>query len=78
MPLIKLNRINKGGEILVNSEHIVYIETEAKTTTVHMSQNLLFAVEEPPAFIADRIDQIESARIEHAIEDSGLGGKASA
>jgi len=78
MPLIKLNRINKGGEILVNSEHIVYVETEAKSTTVHMSQNLLFAVEELPTFIAEHIEQIESARIKQAIVDSGLGERPAA
>ena len=73
MPLIKLNRINRGGEILVNSEHIVYIETEAKSTTVHLTQNLLYAVEESPAFIAERIEQLESERIKSAIVSSGLG-----
>lgn len=76
MPLIKLNRINRGGEILVNSAHIVYIEMEAKTTTVHMSQNLLFAVEEPPNAIAERIEQIETARIKNAIVQSGMTSKA--
>jgi uncharacterized protein YlzI (FlbEa/FlbD family) len=75
MPLIKLNRINKGGEILLNSEHIVYIEMEAKSTTVHMTHNLLYAVEESPSLIAERIEQIESERIKNAIVDGGLGGK---
>ena len=75
MPLIKLNRINRGGEILVNSEHIVYIETESRSTTVHMSQNLLFAVEEPPKAIAERIEQIETARIKDAIIGSGITPK---
>jgi uncharacterized protein YlzI (FlbEa/FlbD family) len=75
MPLIKLNRINKGGEILVNSEHIVYIETEARSTTVHMSQNLLFAVEESPAIIAEHIEQIETARVKNAIVESGIASK---
>jgi uncharacterized protein YlzI (FlbEa/FlbD family) len=75
MPLIKLNRINRGGEILVNSEHIVYIETEARSTTVHMTHNLLYAVEESPSSIAERIEQIESARIQNAIIGSGLSSK---
>ena len=75
MPLIKLNRINKGGEIVLNSEHIVYIETEAKSNTVHMSHNLLYAVEESPAVIAERIEQIETARIKNAIVESGLSSK---
>jgi len=72
MPLIKLNRINKGGEILVNSEHIVYIETEGKSTTVHMSQNLLYAVEESLDAIADRVEEIETARTRNAIVQSGI------
>jgi uncharacterized protein YlzI (FlbEa/FlbD family) len=72
MPLIKLNRINRGGEILVNSEHIVYIETEARSTTVHLIQNLLYAVEEAPAVIAERVEQIETARIKNAIIESGI------
>ena len=75
MPLIKLNRINKGGEILVNSEHILYIETEARSTTVHLTHNLLCAVEESPAIIAERIEQIENARIKNAIVESGLPSK---
>jgi hypothetical protein len=75
MPLIKLNRINKGGEILVNSEHILYIETEARSTTVHLTQNLLYSVEESPSAIAERVEQIETARIRNAIVDSGLSGK---
>ena len=72
MPLIKLNRINKGGDILLNSEQIVFIETEAKTTTVHMTEGLLFSVEETPGAISERIEQLESARIRNAIVDSGL------
>ena len=58
MPLIKLNRINKGGEILLNSEHIVFIEIEARTTTVHMRKGLLFSVEESPAAIAEIIERL--------------------
>ncbi|MSU59478.1 MAG: hypothetical protein EXS35_15125 [Pedosphaera sp.] len=72
MPLIKLNRINKGGELLLNSEHIVYIEIEGKSTTVHLN-NLLFSVEETCAAIAERVEQIETARIKNAIVESGLG-----
>jgi hypothetical protein len=75
MPLVKLNRINKGGEILLNSEHVVFIETEAKTTTVHLTDRLLFSVEEAPGVIADKIEAIETARIQNAILGSGLGGK---
>jgi len=75
MPLINLNRINRGGEMLVNSEHIVYVETEVKSTKVHMSQNLLFAVEETPAFVAERIEQIDTERIQNAIIESGLSSQ---
>lgn len=73
MPLIKLNRINKGGDILLNSEHIVFIETEARTTTVHMTKGLLFSVEETPIAIAEKIEQLQVARIRNAIVESGLG-----
>jgi uncharacterized protein YlzI (FlbEa/FlbD family) len=71
MPLIKLNRINKGGEILVNSEHILFIEIESRTTTIHMTGNL-FSVEESPPAIADKIESLETARIKNAIQQSGL------
>ena len=66
MPLIKLNRINKGGEIIINSEHVLYIEVEAKTTTIHMTGNLLFSVEEPMNVIAGKIEELETARINNA------------
>ena len=75
MPLIKLNRINKGGEILINSQHVVFIETESKTTTVHLTDGLLFSVEEPIGTIAATIEEIETARIKNAILGSGLGAK---
>lgn len=75
MPLIKLNRINKGGEIRLNSEHIVYVELESRSTTVHLTHNLLYAVEESPAVIAERIEQIETVRIKNAIVESGLPSK---
>ena len=75
MALIKLNRINKGGEILLNSEHIVFIETESRTTTVHLGDRLLFSVEEPPTVIADQIEQMEVARIRNAIVGSRVDGQ---
>ena len=58
MPLIKLNRINKGGEIIIGTEHVVYIEVESKTTTVHMTNGLLFSVEEPMDAILQKIDAL--------------------
>lgn len=72
MPLIKLNRINKGGEILLNSEHIIYIEVETRTTTIHMTEGL-FSVEETPAMIAEQAERIESERIRSALVASGVG-----
>ena len=75
MPLIKLSRINKGGEIVVNSDHILFIEIESKATTVHMAGNLLFSVEEPLDSIAIKIEMIETNRIKNAIQQSGLIGK---
>lgn len=75
MPLIKLNRINRGGEILLNSDHIIYIETEAKSTTVHLTQNLLYAVEETPEAIAATVEQMETARIKNALIESGLAAR---
>jgi hypothetical protein len=72
MPLIKLNRINKGGEIVIHSDHILFIEVESKTTTVHMTDNLLFSVEEPPETIATRIETMETDRIKNAIQQSGV------
>ncbi len=66
MPLIKLNRIHKGGEILVNSDHILFIEVESKATTVHMTGNLLFSVEESLDSIPSKIEAIETARLRNA------------
>ena len=75
MPLIKLSRINKGGEIIVNSDHILFIEIESRATTVHMTNNLLFSIEEPLDSIAIKIEAIETARIKNAIQQSGVAGK---
>ena len=72
MPLIKLNRINKGGEIVINSDHILFIEIESRATTVHMTGNLLFSVEEPVDSIAIKIESITTNRIKNAIQQSGL------
>jgi uncharacterized protein YlzI (FlbEa/FlbD family) len=77
MPLIKLSRINKGGEILINSDHIILIEVESKATTVHLTDRSLFSVEESPALISDKIEALHTARIASAIQQSGLTGKPS-
>lgn len=75
MPLIKLNRINKGGEILVNSDHIVYIETESRTTTVHLTAGLLFSVEETPDAVGEKIELLAASRIANGILESGVAAK---
>jgi hypothetical protein len=72
MPLIKLSRINKGGEIVVNSDRILFIEVESRATTVHMTGNLLFSVEEPLDSIAIKIEALHAARFQNAIQQSGL------
>ena len=73
MPLIKLNRINKGGQIVLNSEQILFVEVESRTTTIHMTNNLLFSVEEPLDLVAEKIESIETARIRDALQQSGVG-----
>lgn len=55
MAMIKLNRINKGGEIFINSSQILFIEIESKVTTIHMTNNLLFSVMETPEQIMEHI-----------------------
>jgi len=75
MPLIKLNRINKGGEIHINSEHIVYIETEGKSTTVHLTGNLLFSVEETPEGVAAMVEDMAARRVANGILESGVASR---
>jgi hypothetical protein len=68
MPLLKLNRINKGGEILINSEHILFVEVEGKSTTVHLADNLLFSVVEPLDVILETVERLEAAQLKKALE----------
>jgi hypothetical protein len=75
MPMIKLNRINRGGEIVINSDHILFIEVESRVTTIHMSGNLLFSVEDPLDSIPIKIEALETARVKNAILQAGLAGK---
>jgi len=75
MPLIKLSRINKGGEIVINSDHILFLEIESKVTTIHLMGNLLFSVEDTLDSIPIKIEAIETARIKNAIQQSGLIGQ---
>ena len=72
MALVKLNRINKGGEILISSEHILFVEIESRTTTVHMSDGLLFSVEESIDVVAEKVEAIATARIKNALQQTGL------
>jgi uncharacterized protein YlzI (FlbEa/FlbD family) len=76
MPLIKLSRINKGGEIVVNSDHVLFVEIESRATTVHMTDNLLFSVEESPTSIVEKIEAAHTARIANAIQPNGPTAKA--
>jgi hypothetical protein len=73
MPLLRLNRINKGGEILINSEHIMLIEVESRATTIHMSDRQIYSVEESPATVAEQMEAAHTARIANAIRQSGPG-----
>lgn len=77
MPMIKLNRINRGGEIVINSDHILFIEVESRVTTIHMSGNLLFSVEDALDSIPIKIEALETARVKNAILLAGLAGKLS-
>jgi uncharacterized protein YlzI (FlbEa/FlbD family) len=72
MPLLKLNRINKGGEVYVNSEQIRFIEIESGSTTVNMGPGFVYAVQETPEAISNRLEEMESLRIRNAIQSSGL------
>ena len=73
MPFIKLNRINKGGAIVLNTTQVVFIEVEGKSTTVHLGTNLLFSVEESPEAIAAMVEKAEAAPIKAALLESGVG-----
>lgn len=70
MPLLKLNRINKGGEIYVNSDQIRFIEIETGSTTVNMGPGNVYAVQESPEIISGKIEEMHSARIRNAINSS--------
>lgn len=73
MPLLKLSRINKGGDVYLNSEQIRFIEIEGRSTTVNMGPGSIYAVEESPEKISAQLEEMESARIRNAIQSSGLG-----
>jgi uncharacterized protein YlzI (FlbEa/FlbD family) len=75
MPLIKVNRIHKGGEILLNTDHILFAEVEAKSTTVHMTANLLFSVEESLDTLSQKVVAIEGACQAGALAQSASAAK---
>ena len=75
MALIKLNRINKGGEILINSDQILFVEMEAKSTTIHLAEGLLFSVEESPDVVAVKMEALEAARFAKSIALGNLPPK---
>jgi hypothetical protein len=72
MPLLKLNRINKGGEIYINSEQIRFIEIESGSSTVNLGPGNVYAVQETPEVISARLEEMASLRIRNAIIASGL------
>jgi hypothetical protein len=72
MPLLKLNRINKGGEIFLNSDQIRFIEIEGRSSTINMGPGNVYAVEETPEAISARLEEMETARIRNAIQTSDL------
>ncbi|MEI6565885.1 MAG: hypothetical protein WCR20_04380 [Verrucomicrobiota bacterium] len=69
MPLIKLNRINKAGEIILNSEEILYMEIESRTTTIHMVGGGVFSVMESPQGVIDAAELMHVERLKKAIVD---------
>ena len=75
MPLLKLNRINKGGEIYLNSDEIRFIEIESGSSTVNMGPGNVYAVQETPEAISSMVEEMHSQRICNAILSSGLVDK---
>jgi uncharacterized protein YlzI (FlbEa/FlbD family) len=72
MPLLKLNRINKGGEIYLNSDQIRFIEIESGSSTINMGPGNVYAVQETPISISNQLEEMETARIRNAIQTSDL------
>ena len=72
MPLLKLNRINKGGEIFLNSDLIRFIEIESGSSTINMGPGNVYAVQETPEAISAQVEEMHSRRIRDAILSSGL------
>ncbi len=77
MPLLKLTRINKGGEVYVNSEQIRFIEIEGRSSTVNMGPGNVYSVEETPEVISARLEEMETSRIKNALIASEIFQKKS-
>ena len=75
MPLLKLNRINKGGEIFVNSEQIRFIEVESGSTTVNLGPGSVYAVSESPQMISAQLEEMETLRIRNALPSANPSGR---
>ena len=73
MPLLKLNRINRGGEIYINSEQIRFIEIEAGSSTVNLGDGSLFAVQESPEAISQQLEAMETLRFKNALQSGNQG-----
>ena len=72
MPLLKLNRINKGGEIFINSDQIRFIEIESGSSTINMGPGNVYAVQESPEHISQIVEEMHTKRVRDAIITSGI------
>ncbi|HWY76452.1 MAG TPA: hypothetical protein VN281_12585 [Verrucomicrobiae bacterium] len=72
MPLLKLTRINKGGDVYLNSEHIRFIEIEGRSSTVNMGPGNVYSVEETPEVISNKLEEMETLRILNALLSSDI------
>jgi uncharacterized protein YlzI (FlbEa/FlbD family) len=77
MPLLKLTRINKGGDVYLNSEHIRFIEIEGRSSTVNMGPGNVYSVEETPEVISIKLEEMETLRIKNALLSSEILQKKS-
>ena len=75
MALLKLHRINRAGEIIINTDQILFVEIESRTTTVNMVGGLLFSVEESPDWIVDQLAKTatEIRPSSDSLPSTGLG-----
>ena len=72
MPFLKLSRINRGGEIFINTDLIRFIEIDTGSTTINMGPGNVYAVMETPAQIARMVEESAIARFREAIQTSGI------